>query len=493
MSDKTIQQTQPRREISVAIIGAGMSGLCMAARLQDAGIGGFTIFERADEVGGTWRDNTYPGLTCDIPSRYYTYSFRPNPEWSHMLPPGPEIQQYFRQVATERDIRSHIRFGTDVSDATYRDGRWWVTTTAGVEAFDVLVTATGVLRVPRYPDIEGLDTFDGPMFHTSRWDHSVSLREKRIGLIGTGSTGVQITAELGGNVQQLKVFQRSAQWICPWPNPSVSARTKAALRRWPWLNRFGYWFWGNFVRLLFGVAPVRPGWQRWLYQTQCRWNLRLSVRDRELKAKLTPSDQPMCKRMIFAGHYYRAVQKPGVEIVTDAIVRVEPRGVVSADGTLHEVDLLVLATGFDARAYTRPMAITGEGGLSLDDAWADGPTAYRSVAVPGFPNMFMLMGPHSPIGNNSLIPIAEDQTAYVLWWIEQLRDGRIVSAAPTEAATKVYNDDMKAAMPQTVWMTGCTSWYLGKDGLPELFPWTPQRYTELLRAPQVTDFEVRTA
>lgn len=481
-----------RRPVRVAIVGAGMSGLCMAAKLQDADIDDFTIFESAEEVGGTWRDNTYPGLTCDIPSRYYTYSFRPNPDWSHMLPPGPEIQQYFRQVATERDIRRHVRFGTEVSAATYRDGRWWLTTAAGLEAFDVLVTATGILRMPRYPDIEGLETFAGPVFHTARWDHSVSLPDKRIGLIGTGSTGVQITAELGGNVRQLKVFQRSAQWICPWPNPAVSERTKAALRRWPWLNRFGYWFWGGFVRSLFGVAPVRPGWQRRLYQAQCRWNLRLSVRDPELKAKLTPKDQPMCKRMIFAGHYYRSVQAPGVEVVTDAIERIEPHGVVTADGTCHDVDLLVLATGFDSHAFVRPLSITGADGRTLDEAWANGPTAYRSVAVPGFPNMFMLMGPHSPVGNNSLIPIAEDQADYVIWWIKQLREGGIDCASPTEAATKSYNDSMKAAMPQTVWTTGCSSWYLGEDGLPELFPWEPKRYTELLRNPRMTDFDVRT-
>ncbi len=483
----------PQTTPTVAIIGAGMSGICMAVTLMDAGIDTFTIFESADEVGGTWRDNTYPGLTCDIPSRYYSYSFRPNPEWSHLLPPGPEIQRYFQMVATERGVRPHIRFGTEVTEARRDNGRWRLTTASGEETFDVLITATGVLRVPRYPEIPGMENFAGPMFHSSRWDHSVSLPDKRIGIIGTGSTGVQITAELGGSVRTLTVFQRTAQWIYPLPNPRYKAVTKALLRRSAVLNRLAFRFWSRYVRSVYGPAPVEKGWQRTLAQTLCRWNLRLSVRDPELRAKLTPADQPMCKRIIFASRYYRAVGRPGVEVITDGIDHVEPRGVVTADGTLHEVDLLVLATGFDARAYVRPMAIIGEGGLHLDEAWADGPKAYRSVAVPGFPNMFMLMGPHSPIGNQSLVPIAEDQAAYALWWIEQIRQGRVIAAAPTEAATKDYNEEMKAAMPQTIWVSGCSSWYLGEDGLPELFPWTPDRHAELLRQPDPGDFEVHTA
>ncbi len=482
-----------KRALKVAIIGAGMSGLCMAAKLQDAGIDSFTIFEKADDVGGTWRDNTYPGLTCDVPSRYYSYSFRPNPDWSRLLPPGPEIQTYFRQVAEERGIRPHIRFGATVTSARYDDGKWRLTTADGEETFDVLITATGVLRVPRYPEIPGRDTFAGPAFHSSRWDHSVSLPDKRIGLIGTGSTGVQIVAELGGKVRQLKVFQRTAQWVCPMANLRYSPLTRAALHRWSKLNWLPYRFWGWYTKFMFGRAPIRPGFQRWLFTFLCRWNLRLSVRDPRLRAKLTPKDQPMCKRLVFAGHFYRSVRQPGVEVITDAIDHIEPRGVVTADGTLHELDLLVYATGFDARAYVRPMEVIGEGGLSLDEAWADGPMAYRSVAVPGFPNLFMLMGPHSPIGNQSLVPIAEDQADYAMWWIEQLRDGRVRAAAPTETATKEYNQSMKAAMPQTIWVTGCSSWYLGKDGLPELFPWTPETHRELLRRPELADFDVRTA
>lgn len=478
---------------TVAIVGAGMSGICMAIKLLDAGIDSFTIFEKADDVGGTWRDNTYPGLHCDVPSRYYTYSFQPNPEWSRLMPPGAEIQDYLQRAASQRGVRTHVRFGTDVESALYRDGRWVVTTSTGEEAFDVLITATGVLRVPRHPDLAGLDTFCGPTFHSSRWDHSVSLQDKRIGLIGTGSTGVQITAELGGNVLGLSVFQRTAQWICPWPNLPYTRLSRTLMRRWPWLTEPGYRFWGSFVRLTFGRAPIRPGLARTFYQRLCRLNLRVSVRDHRLRRTLTPPDQPMCKRMIFSGRFYRSVQKPGVEVVTEAIDHVEPRGVVTVDGKLHEVDVLVLATGFDARAYVRPMTITGENGLRLDEAWEDGPKAYRSVAVPGFPNMFMLMGPHSPIGNQSLVPIAEDQADYALWWIKQIAGGRVVSAAPTETATKEYNDEMKAAMPQTIWVTGCSSWYLGKDGLPELFPWTPERHHQLLKTPDLRDFEVRTS
>jgi len=483
----------PKRALKVAIIGAGMSGLCMAIKLQDAGIDSFTIFEKADDVGGTWRDNTYPGLTCDVPSRYYSYSFRPNPDWSHVLPPGPEIQAYFRQVAEERGIRPHIRFGCDVISARYHDGQWQLTTADGEETFDVLITATGLLRVLRYPEIPGLETFAGPAFHSARWDHSISLPDKRIGLIGTGSTGVQLTAELGGKVRQLKVFQRTAQWICPMPNPRYSPPIRVALRRWPKLNGLAYRFWGWYVRAMFGSAPIRPGFSRRWFTFLCRWNLRLSVRDPQLKAKLTPKDLPMCKRLIFAGHFYRSVQQPGVEVITEPIDHIEPRGIVTADGALHELDLLVLATGFDARAYVRPLAVIGEGGLTLDEAWVDGPMAYRSVAVPGFPNLFMLMGPHSPFGNQSLIPIAEDQANYAMWWINQLRDGVVRSAAPTEAATREYNERMKAAMPQTIWVTGCSSWYLGKDALPELFPWTPDIHHELLRQPELADFDVRTA
>lgn len=478
--------------IRVAIIGAGMSGICMGIKLQEAGIP-FTIFEQGSEIGGTWRDNTYPGLFCDMPSRYYTYSFQPNPEWSRVMPPGSDIQDYFLRVTDERGLRSRIRFNTAVDSASYRDGKWWIATTGGEEAFDVLVSATGILRVPNYPNIPGRESFAGASFHSARWDHSVSLDDKRIGLIGTGSTGVQIVAALGGEVKRLEVFQRTPQWVLPWVNPSYRPWTKALQRRWPALGRVGYRFWGGFVRGLVGRAPVEPCFQRRMLDAACRWNVRLSVRDPDLRRTLTPKDQPLCRRLIISPTYYRAIQRPGVEVVTTGIDHIEPRGVVTADGRLHELDVLVFATGFDARAYTSPMQVYGESGRSLEEEWTDGARAYRSVAVPGFPNMFMLLGPHSPIGNQSLVPIAEDQANFALWWITQVRDGRLKTAVPTESATDLYNEQVKAAMPKTTWVSGCNSWYLGQDGLPEIFPWTPEHHSELLRKPVLTDFDVRTA
>jgi cation diffusion facilitator CzcD-associated flavoprotein CzcO len=487
--------TSPR----IAIIGAGMSGLCMAMKLQDAGIESYTVYELASDVGGTWRDNTYPGLSCDVPSRFYSYSFQPNPSWTHTFSSGAEIQGYFQRICDERGIRPHIRFNTAVESACYQDGRWRLRTRSGDRTdpvisdviADVVVTATGVLRIPRYPDIAGLDSFTGPMFHSARWDHSVSLSDKRIGLIGTGSSGVQIITELAGKVRGLTVFQRTAQWVLPMPNRRYSRLIRSILERFPRLNVVYYRLWQTFFERMFGRAVVEPGWRRRMVDAWCRWNLS-RVRDPELRRRLTPDYRPMCKRLVMSAGYYRAMQKPGVHLVTEPIDHVEPTGIVTADGRRHELDMIVLATGFEFHAYVRPLELRGENGLTLDEAWADGPRAYRTVAMPGFPNLFMLMGPHSPVGNQSLVLVAESQADYALWWIDQLRRGRIASAAPTVDATARFNADMKAAMPQTIWVTGCRSWYLGRDGLPELFPWRPERHRELLAEPVLADFDVST-
>jgi cation diffusion facilitator CzcD-associated flavoprotein CzcO len=466
-----------------------MSGICMAIKLQQAGIDDFRIFEKADELGGTWRDNTYPGLVCDVPSRFYQFSFARNPGWTHRFSPGPEIWRYFARVADDFGIRERIEFGTEVAAARH-DGACWRVRTAGGEELEVdfLISACGVLHHPRYPAIEGLDEFEGAVFHSARWDHDVALDGRRVGVLGTGSTGVQIVTALADVARPLRLFQRTAQWILPYPNSRYSRFTRAAHRRWPALDRFSlaatrvYFEW-------FSRALTKPGLRRRIVGAVCRANLR-SVRDPELRRRLTPRYQPMCKRLVVSGGFYSAVQRDDVEVVDTSIERIEAGGVRTQDGALHELDVLVLATGFNSHAYIRPLELTAPDGRTLDAAWADGPRSYRTVALPGFPNFFMLIGPQSPVGNYPLTAIAETQADYAIAWIRRWIDGRIETASPRADAAARFEAERRAAMPGTVWITGCDSWYLGADGVPEIWPWTPDRHRRMLAEPAEEEFEL---
>jgi cation diffusion facilitator CzcD-associated flavoprotein CzcO/acetyl esterase/lipase len=476
----------------VLVIGAGMSGLCMGAKLKAAGIDSFAILEKGSDLGGTWRDNTYPGLSCDVPSRFYSYSFLPNPDWSTSFAGGAEIQRYFKAAADELEVGPHIELETEVAEARWDGGRWEVRTTDGVVRHaDVVVTATGVLHHPRYPEIPGMDTYAGAMFHSARWDHTVPLEGRRVAVVGTGSTGVQIVSALAGKVEQLYVVQRSAQWVVAIPNRRYSRMTRALMRRVPALNRIAYHGYRIVLAEVFSRALTKPGLTRRLLAGACRRSLR-QIRDPELRRRMTPDHEPMCRRLIMSPGYYQAMQRDDVELVTEGIERIEPEGIRLGDGRLLAVDVIVLATGFDAHAYVRPITVVGEDGLTLEQARKGGPRAYRTVALPGFPNLFMLMGPHSPIGNFSLIAVAEAQADYVMAWIERLRRGAVHHAAPSASATDAYNAEMRAAMPNTIWTTGCTSWYIGEDGLPELWPWSPGRHRAMLREDHVEEWHVAT-
>ena len=469
------------RKPEVLVIGAGMSGLCMGAKLKTAGIESFTVLEKAATVGGTWRENTYPGLTCDLPSRYYSFSFLPNPDWSMLFSPGPEIEEYFRAAVDRLGLQPHLAFGAEVTKARWTGSRWDVETSDGAtRRADVLVTATGVLHHPRLPDIEGLTSFKGSLFHSARWDHSVPIEGRRVAVIGTGSTGTQIVSALAGVAERLFVIQRTAQWVLRVPNHRYSPVTRKLMARFPGFNRAAYHGYRTFIEAL-ARGVTSPGLTRWALSTACRLSLRLSVRDPELRRRLTPDHEPMCRRLIFTPGFYPAVQRPDAELITEDIQRIEADGIRLSNGELIACDVIVLATGFDAHAYMRPITIVGEGGVTLDDAWAEGPYAYRTVALPGFPNLFMLIGPHSPIGNNSLITIAEAQADYALAWIDRIRRGEVRHVAPSQAATDDYNDQLRSALPRTRWASGCTSWYIGKAGLPELWPWSPALHRTLVR------------
>ena len=476
----------------VAIIGSGMSGLCMAMKLHAAGIESFTIYEKAGDLGGTWRENRYPGLSCDVASPFYSYSFAPNPDWSSRFSDGPQIQAYLRTVAQRAGVLDRVRYDTEIVDATFDGDRWQLRSAAG-EPFtaDVLVAATGVLHQPRMPDIPGLETFGGAAFHSARWEEDVPLDGRRIGVVGTGSTGVQIVTALSTRAAHVTQFQRSAQWIAPVPNLAYSRAWRRLLHRFPKLNELRY----RATELQYGLfttAVVRSGWQRSLIQGVCRLNLR-TVRDRELRARMTPDYEPMCRRLVMSAGYYRAIQRPTVEVVDTAIDHVEPRGVVTADARLHECDVLALATGFDAHAFVRPMTVTGRDGLTLAEAWAQGPRAHRTLTVPGFPNLFLMLGPNSPIGNTSLVPLAESQADFVVRWVQRIASGRIRHVAPTPAATAAFNAELRANMHDTVWVTGCDSWYIGPDGQPTMWPFAIDAFHRMLAAaPDDREYELTT-
>jgi cation diffusion facilitator CzcD-associated flavoprotein CzcO/acetyl esterase/lipase len=478
------------RSPRVVVIGGGMSGLLMGIKLKRSGFEDFAIYEQADRIGGTWRDNTYPGLTCDVPSPLYAYSFEPNRDAQSWFPPGGDIRSYLDGVADRYGLRDHLRLGRRVAAARYEEGRWHVTVDRGPDdSCDFLVTATGYLNQPQLPDIEGLDRFGGPVFHSARWDHDVELAGKRVGILGTGSSGVQLVSGLAPSVARLLVFQRTAQWVFPVPNRRYG-RVGRALRRSDRFTRLSYRACRFILERVAGDVLVRPGLALEVVRGICRLHLR-RVRDPALRRRLTPTYEPGCKRMVMSWGFYKDVQRPNVRLISDSIARVEQRGIVTRDGTLHELDVLVLATGFDAHAYMRPLQLTGEGGRSLEDAWPDEPRSYRTVAVPGFPNLFTLVGPYSPIGNQPVTVASEVQADYVMRWIQMWAAGAVGRVVPTEAATDVFHDEVRRAAMGTVWASGCRSYYVNRRGTPELWPWSPARHRAMLQEPELAHFDVR--
>lgn len=477
--------------VRVAVIGAGVAGIGLGVRLRQAGID-FTIFEKASEVGGTWRDNRYPGLTCDVPAFVYTYSFARDIACARVLATGDVILDYLKAVHRDFGLEAHTRRDTELTEACWDGRRWRLTSVHGDEgAFDVVVHATGFLHHPRLPDIEGLDTFAGSWFHSAQWDDAAVLDGRRVGVIGTGSTGVQLTSALAGRAR-VSLFQRTPQWVFPFPDLPVPERLRERVGRRPRLHqaivegfeRFGDWW--------IGTASRRPGVQRTLFRWGCKANL-ARVRDRSLRRRLLPRDEPMCKRPVMSTRFYRAIQQPGVELVDTPIDHIEPRGVVTTDGRLHELDVLVLATGFHAHAYMRPMRVIGPSGRALDEAWRDGPVAYRSIALAGFPNMFLMLGPHAPLLSVAIHRTVEHEADYIVQMIEAMRRhgdaGGVAALVPTQRATDEWFAEIAAGLEGTVWDGDCNSWYFDQGRLPIIWPFDRTRWLDLLAAPQLDHFE----
>ncbi|MEZ5569214.1 MAG: NAD(P)/FAD-dependent oxidoreductase [Halioglobus sp.] len=480
------------RQPRIAVIGAGMSGIAAVVKLQKAGYSDITVFEKADRVGGTWRENTYPGLSCDIPSRWYCYSFALKADWSHRYSYGPDIQAYFETVARDFGVLEKTRFNTAVTELRYASPQWRLRTADGAEErFDVVISATGILHQPAYPDIDGLASFAGASFHSARWGHDVALRGKRIGVIGTGSTAAQIVGAVTADAQSMTVFQRTPQWMSPLPQKTYSAGWNSLLARFPLLQRLAYHYYFQILVRTFSAGTVgNKLMQRWI-SWLCRRHLEKSVPDVALREQLTPDYQAACKRLIFCSDFYPAISSPNAHLVTQRIDRIEPGGVRTDDGTLHELDVLVLATGFDPTAFILPTRVIGEHGQALDDVWQGSPRAHRAVAMPGFPNFWMLEGPTGPVGNLSLITISEYQVDYIVAMLNRMRDEGLSAIAAKQTAFEAYNSAMSEAITNTVWWTGgCDSWYFDASGKPNLYPWSPTRYLHDMHNPRFGEYEL---
>jgi cation diffusion facilitator CzcD-associated flavoprotein CzcO len=477
------------RNPRVVIIGAGMTGILMTIKLREAGITDIRILEKTSQLGGTWRENTYPGVACDIPSHMYTYSFEPNPDWSKEFADGAEIQQYFERVASKYGVSNSIQFDEAVVSSIYDSGKWTVTTSKhNTYVADFVVNCTGILHHPATPDIEGIDNFKGAIFHTARWDHGVDLKGRRVGIIGTGSTAAQVIPEVAKVASTMSVFQRTPQWLLPIPNRTLSERTKKRLRTNPnrIRRRVARYEW--MLQHLLTKAVTGHKLQNAVFSAICKLYLRFGVKDPVLRAKLTPDYRVGCKRIVINTTLYPALQRSNVELVDCGIAAITPTGIRTRDGVEHGLDVIVLATGFQPTAYMRPLDMRGKNGLSIDHAWQHKVQTYRSVFMPGFPNNFLMLGPNTPIGNYSVIAMSEVQCHYILQAMKrwQRREFDEIDVKPSAVAW--FADYMKAGMGNTVWVGGCNSWYLDPDGEPILWPYTWKQWESELQDLNMADF-----
>jgi cation diffusion facilitator CzcD-associated flavoprotein CzcO len=458
--------SQPTVTHDILVIGTGFAGLAMGVRLKQAGMNDFAILEQAEDVGGTWRDNHYPGAACDVQSHLYSFSFAPNPEWSRMFAEQREIWAYLRRCADDHDLRRHIRFGCKVTGARWDEATstWTLTTAAGERLrARVVVSGTGGLSRPQLPDIPGLDRFAGAMFHSARWDHDTPLDGKTVGVIGTGASAIQIVPSIAPRVGRLHLFQRTPPWILAKPDRAIGPLEKALYRRLPLVQQ-AYRARIYLQNELRAVAFVlRPDVLRWAQKFAVR-HLESQVADPALRRKLLPDYTMGCKRILMSNDYYPAVARPNVELVTDGIREITARGVVTADGRERALDALVLATGFQAAEATAPFDIVGRGGRSLDAAWRDGAEAYLGTTVHGFPNWFMVIGPNTGLGHSSMVLMIESQVAYIVDALRVMRRRGLAAVEVRRAVQDEHNAWLAKRHERTVWSSGCMSWYRTASG-----------------------------
>ena len=451
---------------TIAIVGAGFGGLCLAIQLARAGIRSFTVYERASDVCGTWRENTYPGAACDVPSHLYSFSFERKHDWSRAFAEQPEILAYLRWCARKYGILDHIRFETTVARAAYDEerNRWTLELGDGTRAeADVFVSACGQLNRPSIPAIPGRETFAGVAFHSARWRHDVDLREKRIAVIGTGASAVQFVPQIAPLAASLTLFQRSAPYVIPKPDRAYGERDHrlfAALPIVQYLNRARKYVGHESRVVAFSYVKAAMGPTKTVFEK----HLAAHVSDPVLRAKVTP-DYPMgCKRIMLSNDYYASLARPNVDVVTEPIARIEPAGVVTADGRLRDAEVIIYGTGFTATDFLTPMRVTGRDGRDLHEEWRHGAEAYLGITVSGFPNFFMVYGPNTNLGHNSIVYMIEAQVAYVMNALALLEHGVVRCLDVRPAVQTAFNERLQRKIRATVWSDGCTSWYLTASG-----------------------------
>ncbi|MFC5754757.1 flavin-containing monooxygenase [Actinomadura rugatobispora] len=456
------------RKLSIAIVGSGFSGLGLAIGLKRAGFTDLTIYEKADDLGGVWRDNTYPGAACDAPSHLYSYSFEPKPDWTRRFAEQPEILGYLRHCAGKYGLERHIRLGTEVTDAAFdaATGTWQVHTgSGGVHEHDLLVTACGQLSNPAVPVLPGLDAFSGAVFHSARWDHGHDLAGARVAVVGNGASAIQFVPLIAPDAEALTIFQLESHWISRKPDRVYPRWRHALNRRVPAvqrLSRLGIFLW---FELMLNPSLISPRGRRVLsapVRALCRFALR-SVGDRRLRERLTPGYEPGCKRILTSSDYYPALNRPNVRVVDRPIAEVTRHGVRTADGDHHTVDTIIWATGFRSQDFVAPMRVTGSHGTELNAAWKDGARAHLGLAVPGFPNFFLMYGPNTNVGSGSIVHMLESQIAYIVQAARLLASG-VAHMDVRQDALERFDATAQRRLSTSVWnQGGCDSWYLDAD------------------------------
>jgi cation diffusion facilitator CzcD-associated flavoprotein CzcO len=478
---------------STLIVGAGFTGLGAAIKLAEAGVDDVVIVERADRVGGTWRDNTYPGITCDIPSLLYSFSFAKNPKWSRAYPSGAEICAHIEEIATAFDLRRKIRFGMEVTGLSFDEAIGvWTATTKQRRRFRArtVVLASGPLTNSSLPEIRGIDSYRGSKILSSRWDHDYDLSGKRVGVIGTGASAIQIVPKLVKQAEFVKVFQRTPGWVLPRLNPPTPPAVQSLFEKVPAAQQLAReaLFWGHEASALALVwnSPLTS-----LVARLGRLHLRYAVKDPWLRRQLTPGFTPGCKRMLISSEYYPALQRKNCKLIDWPIATLSPVGVRTSDGVEHHLDCIVFATGYDVPLHGPPFPVTGLGGRTLAAEWVDGAQAYKSISAHGYPNLFFMTGPNSGPGHNSLLAYVEGQLGYAVAAITTILGGDVRYLDVRADVQRRYNDDIQRRLKATTWISGCSSWYLTKDGFnAAMYPGFATQYLRQMREFRRRDYHV---